>query len=55
MLLEHRPEKAVAQRQVRNVTAHTSGNKINTTVIACGSTAGQPLNVTNDIASRKKA
>ena len=43
MPLEHKPEKAVAQKGARNVTAHTSGNKTNITVIACGSAAGQVL------------
>ena len=43
MPLEHKPEKAVAQKGVRNVTALTSGNKTNITVIACGSAAGQVI------------
>ena len=43
MPLEHKPEKAVAQKGARNVTAHTYGNNTNITVIACGSAAGQGL------------
>ena len=43
MPLEHKHEKAVAQKGVRNVTALTSGRKTNTTVIACGSAAGQVI------------
>ena len=43
MPLEHKPEKAVAQKGVRNVTALTSGNKTNITVIACGSAEGQVI------------
>ena len=40
MPLEHKSEKAVAQKVARNVTALTSEN---ITVIACGSAAGQVI------------
>ena len=41
MPLDHKPEKAIAQKGSKCVTAHTSGNKTSITVIACGSEAGQ--------------
>jgi len=41
MPLEHKPSRVVTQKGARNVTAHTSGNKTNITVIACAISAGQ--------------
>ena len=43
MPLDHKPEKAIAEKGARIVTAHTSGDKTNITVIACGSAAGQVI------------
>ena len=43
MPLDHKPEKAIAKKGARNVIAHTSGDKTNITVIACGSAAGQVI------------
>ena len=43
MPLDHKPEKAIAEKGARVVTAHTSGDKTNITVIACGSAAGQVI------------
>ena len=43
MPLDHKPEKAIAKKGARNVTAHTSGDKTSITVIACGSAAGQVI------------
>ena len=43
MPLDHKPEKAIAKKGVRNVTAHTSGDKTSITVITCGSAAGQVI------------
>jgi len=43
MPLDHKPPKVVAQRGVKKVHCHTSGNKAQITVLACSNAAGSVI------------